>query len=344
MSNESKTFIHKDNWLYGPCDTPMPSDNWRSEESETLKLMKPTRRDWQRDVLLLPKVRWVGPVLPDWEEMTEGLDFELSTYRFASEEEYNEAKAESQRELVESRPVQLFAYPIPVQSSTGEKDSDNENLYKEARKIVAARIKKQGNPDGLNQLLTGIGFDMFLAGYHHAAQSPSTSGEKLYMWVNAGVRKPDSWDNISLRHAHNGNAPICNDQIWEFRDGYIEMNHDYGGGEILYKNLEWLEEYTPVPDGRREAIAAMEWIREKRGNGIGWDGPDPSKDWTVAGDSKRYTTAELYALFTGRPVQVSEEQELWREIYDWVSWQLDNIAGRSIIEYMKQHYTITPKQ
>lgn len=165
-------------YVYGPCDTQMPPDNWpRGDdavwESETVRLMKSTLRDWQRDTLLLPKLKWTGPAKPDWTPLQLDFDFTLET--FAGEtvavKRHNLVKREDHKDICPAtnlpcntgycrkdgpcsiKEVSKHSSPSPSPASVEEPDNSIQEFYQWMKERRAQEITEAtGDWEMLNKI------------------------------------------------------------------------------------------------------------------------------------------------------------------------------------------------
>lgn len=139
------------------------------------------------------------------------------------------------------------------------------------------------------------GHDGFIHGAKwQAAQSPSTSGEKLYREVKEGepsVKRKNYYcvvENTITGHRYN--------EIVYMTESGFDIAKPFAV-------ISYLEPYTPLPDAGRDGLSFINWITEE-----GYEQNSMEKWFRYSDPDTRLSNEELYALFSSRPVQVSEEQ------------------------------------
>jgi hypothetical protein len=255
-STMSNKYIHHSGYLCGPvvASKPAKEDFDPISEAEFKEfLLDDLTKEWQRHALWLPKYRWTGPPLKEWQELTEGKDFELqrqvlndsNVWVEIDEDWYKRAK-ESHRRIV--------AIPLP-EAEQGEKPGDLSEMtlsqlsyaiygacsvtsedYTERAKAYAAEIIKR-----------------------FASREPR---EQLYRWVKASERLPekDPKKTIHLRITDkywDSGRPMAGKGIY---NGHLFIEQSFGSLEI--DEVEWLEPASPEDDQVKEnERAALAWMR-----------------------------------------------------------------------------------
>jgi hypothetical protein len=262
MSND-KIFIHKDKWLYGPVSQEKP-DCFRADESDE---DCPECWAYYKNIVALPKYRWTGPALPDWKEVVLDKDFELTQ---CDCDKYMSGKRKCDRTDGPFR-APLCSIAIPLQQSQPAESGEGERVYAHglSRKYGRTPEYQYNGP----KCVPGCKHYAHYETKHHkdcpfypnslseyydkiAAQSPSTSGEKLYREVRATDGLPDDkHDKHLIVHGANWTGWYDREkELW-----LTDSNESFESDQVV-----WLKPYTPTPLPATEVhYFASEYIGEK---------------------------------------------------------------------------------